>query len=690
MRQTSRWLALLLAALITLSPVSSAVAAGATPVASPAAAVGHGIQTADMDLSADPAKDFYRYANGGWLDRTTIPSDRPSYGVFDELGDRTTETQLAILASLTGDPSLVKGSDEWKAVPVFGQGRDQAARDALGLTPVQPLLKQIDALTDTASVNAYEATSSLEGASGFFSVYAYADLADSSMTAAYLTSGPLRLPNRDYYLKDDAATVAVRDAYTAANARFLRLVGYDEPSAAAQAKAVTKLEHALAAPTLTREEQQDFSKSYNPMKLADLAKEYPGMDWPGYLKMLGIGGADTLVVTEPGYFKALAEIVKATPIETVKAEFKVQVLWAIAPYLDRETYKIYFDFQGKTLNGQETSSPLERRVLGQVNGILGQAVGKLYVAQAFPPDAKSQIVDLVHQVTAAYRARLADSAWLSPEAKRIALDKLDKVAIKVGYPDAWRSYDAVAVGGSYVKSMLSGLRAEAKRQYATVGKPVDRTEWGLNPQDVNAYYNPSNNEIVFPAAILQPPFFDYKADPASNFGAIGSVIGHEITHGFDINGSQFDAQGNFGEWWTAGDKTTFEALQKRLVDQYGAIEVLPGLKLDGQIEIGENTADLGGIQNAYSALQGALKATGDPGKIDGLTQDQRFFIAASQAWREVVRNEALTTQVKTDVHAPGSVRGVQPMRNADAFYAAFPIKPGDPMFLPPERRVVIW
>jgi len=689
-RVLTRFMFLLITGLLAFGSVAGALAQDASPVASPVAMETHGIQIADMDLSVDPADDFNRFANGGWFDRTEIPADRASWGVFDELNAETKDVQLAILGEQAASGELQEGSDTWKVVQFFAQGTDSATRNAGGIDPLQDEIAAIDAITDEASLQAYLIEHSLDGASGFFSAFVFADLADSSTNAAYLSGPALGLPNRDYYLEDDASNEAIRAAYTAANIRFLMLLGADEATATASAQAVYDLEKQLAAITLTREEQQDFTNFYNPTAITDLGSVYAGIDWPAYLTALGISGVDSVIVTELGYLQGLDAIVQATDLATIKDMMKLQLMWFAAPYVDAETYDIYFSLMGVALGGQQSPLPTEERVLNHVNGVMGEAVGQLYVAEVFPAEAKNQITVLVDNILAAYRERLEANPWMSAETKAIALDKLDKVGMKVGYPDKWRSYDAVEVGETYVDSIINGTIAEAKRQFALAGKPVDRTEWGINPQEVNAYYDPQNNEIVFPAAILQPPFFDYQADAASNYGAIGYVIGHEITHGFDITGSQFDAAGNLAQWWTEADATKFDELQAGLVAQYNAIEVLTGLTLDGQIEVGENTADLGGIQNAYSALQKDMATNGDPGEIDGFTQDQRFFIAAAQVWREVVRDEALTTQVKSDEHAPGSVRAVQPLRNADAFHEAFGIAAGKPMFLAPEDRIVIW
>jgi putative endopeptidase len=680
-----RWRALLVlvAAWVALSAVA--------PIAAqqPATGVHHGVNLADMDLSVDPDANFYRFANGGWLDRTTIPPDKPSYGVFDELTDLSTKQELDLLGRLAKGSDLRAGSDEWKAVRLYQQGTDLKTRDAQGIAPVQPVLDEIAAIGDLAAYHRFLQDSVFAGVPGLFPIFVSGDLQNSTTNVAYLGGPWLGLPNRDYYLEDDAANQRVRAAYVAASAKLLTLAGHDAATAEAAAQADYDLERRLAQPTLTREEQQDASLSYNPRTLDELAASYPAMDWAGYAQGLGLTGVDRLVVTEIRYLTALGGIVGQTPLGVLTDYLTLQVLWNFSNSLGEDVEATAFEY-GKALGGAERMEPIEKRALYQVDGLMGEAVGKLYVAEYFPPEAKAQITKLVEALLEAYRHRLERNPWMSPATKTKALEKLAKIGVKVGYPDKWRDYGAVEIKGSYAMSALSAYDAEYRRQLARVGKPVDKTEWGIPPQVVNAFYNAQTNDITFPAAILQPPFFDYQADAASNFGGIGFVIGHEITHGFDLQGSQFDADGNLANWWTAEDHGRFQALNDRLVAQFSAIEVLPGIFVDGQITVTENTADVGGIRVAYEAMENYLSRNGRPGRVDGFTEEQRFFIAAAQVWHEKIRDEALTTQAKADVHSPARVRGTQPLRNTDAFFEVFDVRPGDPMWLPREERVTIW
>jgi predicted metalloendopeptidase len=684
----------ILTVLIALSALLQPVAAtqvatpGASPVATPTA--GHGIAPSNMDLSVDPAEDFYRFANGGWLDRTEIPADEGAYGVFQELDDLTIEQLLELLDERVAGGDLPEGTDEWKAVQLYAQGTDIDARNADGIDPIQPILDEIDAVTTLEELHAFQRDAIFHWLTGLFNAFVIPDLANSSMYGTYLSGPFFGLPNRDYYLEDDPANEAVREAYIAANTDFLMLAGYNEQEAAATAQAVFDLERQLVEPTLTREQQQDISLFYNPMTIAELQAAYPRMDWDTYLADLGLVGVEQVIVTEKGYLEALDAIVASADLEVLKAYFTLEVFWSFAEYLSEDVERIAFDFQGGALAGVEEQAPLEERVLEDVNAMVPDAVGKLYVEEHFPPEAKAEITELTETLIAAYRARLEANPWMTEETRAAAIDKLDQMVVKVGYPDEWHAYEAVEIQDSYMQSALSGLNAETRRQLDRAGEPVDREEWTVAPQVVNAFYSPQTNSITFPAAILQPPFFDFRADPAVNFGGIGFVIGHELTHGFDLQGAQFDAEGNLANWWSPADATAFQELNDAAVAQYSEIEVLPGVFIDGQITVPENVADLGGTQIAYDGLQMYLDTHGDPGEIDGFTQEQRFFISAATVWREEIRDELLTTQVKTDVHAPAQARATQPIRNMDAFHEAFDIEPGDPMYLAPEDRLVIW
>lgn len=680
-----------------LPGVTLPVLAQTTPIASPVAASVHGIDLADMDLAISPRDDFYRFANGGWLDRVVIPPDRAEYDVFVELTDRTIAQQLSLLRGALGPDGAVPGSDEAKAGTIFAQGMDMALRNEQGIAPIQDAIDRIVAIDSLATFHTYLQGSTFDGVRATLGLSVFPSFTDSTMNGVFLRGPRLGLPNRDYYLDDDPALVAIREAYVDNTAALLTAVGYDAGEAAAAAQAVYDFEKALAATTLTREQEQDFSLQNNPMTLAELADVYPDMNWTTYLASLGITGVDTVTVLDKGYLEALPAIMADTPITTLRAYLLRELVVTWADTLNDELGETAFAFE-QVLSGLEERPKLEERVLDQVNDALPDAVGKLYVAAYFPPEAKVAIEALTQDVLTAFGERLDANAWMTPETKAKALEKLQAVTIKVGYPDKWETYEAVEPADSFAGSLHSAREASLRRDYAKAGKPVDRGEWDAPAQIVNAYYNPLGNEIVFPAGILQSPFFDYEADAASNYGAIGFVIGHEITHGFDLQGSQFDAQGNLSDWWTALDRERFLALNDALAAQYSAIEVAPDLYINGQITVTENAADLGGIQNAYAALQNRLGTEGEvvaatPVTVTiepPFTPEQRFFIAAATVWRTKIRPESLDTLVRSNPHAPGSVRATQPLRNADPFFAAFGIQPGDPMWLAPSERIVIW
>ena len=714
----------------------------------------HGINPADMDLSVDPREDFYRFANGGWLDRTEIPADRGSFGVFAELDVQMQQQLLGLLTGLAGQDDLAEGSDQWKAITMFEQGMDMETRNAQDLAPIQPFLDDIAAIETVEDFHNYLMIAPFQYMSATIGVGVAPALEDATMNAVYMGGPFLSLPNRDYYLGEDPSFEPARAAFIAANARMFQLLGYDEAAATAAAEAEFELERTLAEQTLTREERQNLSLANNPMSLDELSAAYPLVDWTAYLEGLGMTGVETVIVTEVKYLDALAGITEETPIEVLRDYLYTEMLWSFAGRLDQDIYDIAFDFN-QALTGVAESRPLEERVLALVNSSYADAVGQLYVEEYFPPEAKAQIESLVSEIILAFGDRLDRVEWMSPEAKEEARVKLANMGVKVGYPDEWETYEDAEIEESYAMTALSAINAELRENYAKAGQPVDREEWTTPVQTVNAFYSPATNQISFPAGILQPPFFDYQADPAANYGAIGFVIGHEITHGFDLQGSQRDANGNLGEWWSAEDRERFLALNELVVDQYSAIEVLPDLFVNGQLTVTENAADLGGIQVAYDALnnyltsqglsmdsvvEGALAPvpSGTPAAMatpaDGaspvadraspvadttvtdeiadaaaslatptgatpaakaaavaeFTQRQRFFIAAATVWRSKYRDETLQTQVLSGVHSPGMVRATQPIRNHDAFFEAFGIDDGDKMFLPPDERVVIW
>jgi putative endopeptidase len=687
-----------LAALIVagwLAPTIATQAQEATPAASGQA----GIDVANLDLTADPGVDFNEFVNGGWLKTAEIRPDRPSVSAFDQLSDDTTRYVIDMLGEKAADPALDPASDQGKVVAWFGQGMDQAARDAAGIAPLTPLLAKIEAIQSLDDLYAYQQTAAFDGVGGVLPLSVIPDLKDSNTNALYVGSPTLGLPNRDYYLDETIGTPEVKAAYVEASTRLLEAAGYSPEEATALATKVLALETRLAEPTLTREQQQVFSNFYNPFTLDELQAAYPDIDWTAYQQALGIPVQQRLIATEQAYLEALPAILADADVETIKAMLTLQLLWASAGSLSDEIGQIAFDFKGRVLSGLESRSPLDERVLSEVEWPMGQAISKLYVEERFPPEAKAEMERLAADIKTAFGARIEANTWMTPATKEKALDKLDKLTLQIGYPEKWETYETVEVGPTYFDTGLSASRAKLRKDLDEITKPVDRDKWAMPPHAVNAYYNPLANQMVFPAGFLQAPFFDLAANAPVNYGAIGYVIGHEMTHGFDLQGSQFDAGGNLANWWTPEDTEAFMALNQQAADQYGAIEVAPGLNVNGQLTLTENVADMGGVQVAWDALQARLAADGiapgatpEPGTAPAppFTPEQEFYLSAGTIWRSKIRPEALTTQVNTDPHAPASVRVIQPLRNHDPFYGVFGITEDDPVWLAPEERIVIW
>ena len=503
------------------------------------------------------------------------------------------------------------------------------------------------------------------------------------------------MPDRDYYISDDKDSKEKREKYVLHVARMLQFLGDSPAVAKANAEKVLALEIEMSQPRLDRVERRDSKKQYNPTTIAGLQKMLPSIDWNAYIKGIGLPKIDTVIVGQPRYFSALQNIFAANKVDSWKAYMRWMLIRGASSQLSTDIETANWEFYGKTLTGALKQRPRHEKALQTVNGVVGEALGKLYVEKMFPPEAKVKAEKMIKNVIRAYEIRINALSWMSPETKIKAIEKLNKLTIKIAYPDKWEDYSALVIkspeeGGTYFDDIKSVSRWSWKKELDKLNEPVDKTEWGMSPQTVNAYYNPSYNEIVFPAAILQPPFYDYKADEAVNYGGIGAVIGHEISHGFDDQGASYNADGNLIDWWTKDDLTKFTALGGSLADQYSALQPLPGTHVDGKFTLGENIGDLGGVNAAYDGLQLYLKENGNPGLIDGYTPEQRFFISWATVWRGKIRDEALKNQVKTDPHSPAMYRAYVPLQNVDAFYNAFDIKKGDGMYIAPENRVKIW
>ena len=655
-----------------------------------------GINISYMDKSVKPSDDFFKFVNGTWLKNTEIPADKTRWGSFDELRQNTDKDALAILKEAAKNPKYKSNTDQGKAINMYKAAMDTVARNKQGIAPLAPYLAKINAVKNIKDLQKLMMETEADGGGvGFFGVGVGADEKNSTRNVVSVGPGGLGLPDRDYYVSNEKDSKEKREKYALHVAKMLLFLGEKPEQAKTDADKILALEIQMSTPRLDRVERRDSKKQYNPTAIADLQKMLPVVDWNTYLKGVGFAKVDTIIVSQPRYMSSLQTIFTENKVEDWKAYMRWMLLRGASGQLSTAIETANWEFYGKTLTGALKQRPRHEKALQVVNGTVGEALGKLYVEKMFPAEAKAKASKMIKNVMKAYEIRINNLTWMSAETKLKAIEKLNKLTIKIGYPDKWEDYSALVVknteeGGSYFENLRNVSKWGWKKDLDKLGKPVDKTEWGMSPQTVNAYYNPSYNEIVFPAAILQPPFYNYQADEAVNYGGIGAVIGHEISHGFDDQGASYNADGNLIDWWTAEDLTKFTALGGALADQYSALEPLPGTHVDGKFTLGENIGDLGGVNAAYDGLLLDLKENGNPGLIDGYTPEQRFFISWSTIWRSKMRDEALKNQVKTDPHSPGMYRAYVPIQNVDAFYSAFDIKVGDGMYVTPEKRVKIW
>lgn len=651
-----------------------------------------GIILENMDTTVDPKQDFYNYVNGSWMKTTKIPDDESGWGGFNVLRKSTRNDVLDIVRTSKELGVYEEGSDQKKALLFFESELDTITRNELGTKPLEPLLNAIDGIKNLGDMQTvYAKTIGVDAP--FFGLQVFPDINNSSIYAPYITQGGLGLPDRDYYVLQDQKSKERRQQYVDHITRMMQFINYNETEAKEAAEMILEVETKLAEPQLDKAERRDFSNLNNPRTIVELSELTPAINWNKFISEMGVEQKlDTVYVIELKYMKALQDILTSTPIEDIKTMMKWNTLNGNASFLTTEIETANWEFYSKTLRGTETQRPAQDRAMDNVTGRVGEAIGKLYVDAKFPPEAKEKAEKMIANVITAFKARIDKLDWMTPETKKEAIKKLDKFTVKIAYPDEWEDYSELMIkeGNSYAENMLAYADWGLKESLADLGQPVDKKEWGMPPQMVNAYFNPLNNEIVFPAAILQPPFYNYTADEAVNYGGIGAVIGHEISHAFDDQGSQFDSDGNLVNWWTPEDLKEFKKRGDKLVEQYSAIEVSDSLYIDGRNTLGENIGDLGGVLGAYDGLQLYFEENGRPDDIDGFTAEQRFFMSWATVWRTLSRPDALETQIKTDPHSPGIYRATQPLKNIDAFYEAFDIKEGDAMYLAPEKRVRIW
>jgi putative endopeptidase len=669
------------------APLSfSADAAGTAANVAAAAPATSGLDKAGMDTAVRPQDSLFTSMNGTWLKNTPIPGDKSDYGTFTQLDDLSNAHVKAIIEGLAAKPQA-GGTVNAKIGDFYTSYMDTAAIDAAGMRPLWPYLAEIDAVKTKqdlmlliAKWDAFVDTPLAMGVGP--------DAKDPTIYSAGTNQGGLGIGERDYYLKKDERFAKARRAYVIYADKLLAAAG--SKNARIQANAIMGLETKIAKAQWTQEQNRDPVKTYNPMTMKQLDAKAPNVDWKAFFAAGDLPEPPFVSISQPSYTWALAKLVKSEPLDVWKAYLRVRLIDSVSTLLPADLREARFQFHGVAMNGIKTDRPRWERAVGTLNDSMGEAIGQVYVSEYFPPAYKVRMVELVDNLMKAYSTSIDGLTWMSPATKVEAHAKLSKYGIKVGYPDHWRDYTALDVkAGDPLGNSVRAARFEFHRQAVRNSKPVDRTEWGMTPQTVNAYYDPTKNEIVFPAAILQPPFFDMKADDASNYGAIGAIIGHEISHGFDDQGSQYDGDGKLRNWWTADDRKAFDAITAKLDAQYSAYEPLPGVHVKGKLTMGENIADLSGLQIAYKAWK--LSLNGKPAPvIDGVTGEQRFFFGFSQAWREKMRDEAMLNLVTTNPHSPPQYRADGASINNDGFHEAFATKPGDKMWKAPADRIRLW
>lgn len=656
----------------------------------PTKALVSGVHLDALDRSTNPQDDFYQFVNGGWLDSTEIPEIYSGYTVYHEVREEV-EIALRDIIEQAATEGAAKGSEAQQVGDIYASWMDVATINDLGIEPVASELEMVADIDSIEGLSLAMATLYRRGVMVPFSFSVYPDLRESSRYTIYFSQSGITMPNRDYYLDLDNGNFAnARDELRPYIGKLLQRAGLDNERAMTAADAVYALEEAIAEAQWDSVRNRDPEQTYNAYATDTLSDLGENLDWPSIFQALGVAGQEQSIVRQPGYFEALDDLLASTSLDTWKHYLLFRVLDSRAGHLDDATAAIQFDYRYRVLRGQQELPPRWKRGIGIVNTTVGEAVGKLYVAEYFPPAAKAKMQELVQNVIATLDDSLDELEWMSKETRFKAKQKLANFTPKIGYPDEWKDYsDLVIVKGDYFGNWLRATEWDHRQQLDKLGKPVDKKEWFMTPQTVNAYYSPTKNEIVFPAARLQPPFFQLDADDAINYGAVGGVIGHEISHGFDDKGSKYDGDGNLRNWWTDDDRASFEERTQALVEQFAAFEPVEGMAINGELTLGENIGDLSGVAMAYRAYIRSLNGE-EPPVIDGFTGPQRFFIGYAMSRKGKYREEATVSRLASDPHSPLKYRVIGPYRNIDAFHEAFDTKPGDGMWLPPEERVRIW
>ena len=671
---------------------ASAVAALAADAQAPAAAQGavHGVNKADMDMSVRPGDDFYQYAGGGWLKANPMKPEYSSYGVFNDLAE-TNRKQIRELFENLSKEKHAFGSVGQKVADLYNMAMDSVRLNKEGAAPLQKDLDKVKAFSKKADFTAFIADQHLYKGNPFFGIGVDTDLKNSDLNVMWLSAGTSGLPDRDYYLNTDADSKKKQEAYRAYLSKIFQLSGYKKKEAEKAAKVIYNIEYQFAEAKMSRAEARDYNKLYNIYTIDMLQKDYPAIQWAKYFELMGVKDVKQVILTEPKVMAVAQKLMSTLSEQDIKYYVAGLIIKSSTSVLSDDFVNANFDFYGRLLNGQKEQKARWKRALGFPNSLLGEAVGELYVSKYFAGESKAKMLKLIDNLRKALATRIANLTWMNDTTKINALVKLNSFTVKVGYPDKWRDYSKLTIdpAKSLYDNVAAATYVETLRNLEKFGKPVDKSEWGMTPQTVNAYYNPTTNEICFPAAILQAPFFDVNADDATNYGAIGVVIGHEMTHGFDDQGRNFNADGNMVDWWTAGDSKRFTAAAEKLAAQFDQITVVGDLKANGHLTLGENIADQGGLRISYDAFK-TTQQFQEGKEIDGFTPAQRFYLSYGRIWAEHMTEEAIYQQTKSDPHSIGRNRVNATLRNIDTWYDAFGVKEGDKMWLAPAERAIVW
>jgi len=647
-----------------------------------------GIDKSNIDESVRPQDNFYRYINGTWLKETEIPADKTAIGSFYDLRDNSDEDVKALIEELAATDNLKAGSDEQKVAGLFRSFMDVEALDAAGTKPIQPVLDAVDKISSKVELAKFLGKYGHMGITNPLQPYVTLDAKESTRYAVHVWQGGLGLPDQDYYFNETERFEKLREGYVSHIEKMFDLAGLEDGAMAA--KTIMNLETKLAKHHWTRVESRDSEKRYNKFETAKLSELTDAFDWDGFMSAQGIADQKDIIINQPSYIEGFGEVLAASSIEDWKTYLTFHTLSNFASYLSSEIDNENFEFFSKQLGGRMEQRPRWKRGVAVVNNNLGEVIGKVYVSKHFKPEAKERMSKLVENLRAAYGSSIDELEWMSSDTKKAAHVKLASFTPKIGYPDRWEDYSALTIDESdLVGNIIRANKVVEEKEIEKLKGPIRKWEWAMTPQTVNAYYHPTMNEIVFPAAILQPPFFNMAADDAVNYGGIGAVIGHEMGHGFDDQGSKYDAQGNLKNWWTENDLAEFKKRGANLIEQYAGYKVFDDLSVNGELTLGENIGDLSGVTIAYKAYKASLNGKEAP-VIDGLSGDQRFFMGFAQIWRSKIVEESMRNRVATDPHSPGELRALGSLSNMDEFYEAFGIKKGDAMYLPPEKRVKIW